>query len=192
MMFTVYTRIINNKQSNLCSHHTNARQGRDVRWLYRCCPWLVTFSIMLDGTDGRTPDRCFTSIPEERNSTRTLGPDPTTFEVCRVQPISGPDQVVKMKSSVTEWESSRGRISQPSLKFVCDQRPAPDSLQHYLDSLTGFLGRWRKRRWKKGKTQRVWGQGMWGELGLDRVWRKIDAPGVYRYRHGQGKQCYDK
>ena len=106
---------------------------------------------MLDGTDGRTPDRCFTSIPEERNSTRTLGPDPTTFEVCRVQPISGPDQVVKMKSSVTEWESSRGRISQPSLKFVCDQRPAPDSLKHYLDSLTGFLGRWGEGGERKGK-----------------------------------------
>ena len=29
--------------------------------------------------------------------TRTLGPDPTSFEVCWVQPISGPEQFVKVK-----------------------------------------------------------------------------------------------
>jgi len=36
-------------------------------------------------------------MPRETSiSTRTMGADPTTFEVHMVKPISGPDQVVKV------------------------------------------------------------------------------------------------
>jgi len=37
-------------------------------------------------------------LPEASISTRTSGRDPTTFEVCWVQPISGSEQVVEAKN----------------------------------------------------------------------------------------------
>jgi len=37
-------------------------------------------------------------LPEASISTRTSGRDPTTFEVCWVQPISGSEQVVEVKN----------------------------------------------------------------------------------------------
>ena len=48
---------------------------------------------------GHTLDQRVLTMPAETSIfTRTLGPDQTTFEVCWVQPISGPDQVVNVKS----------------------------------------------------------------------------------------------
>ena len=85
-----------------------------------------------------------------------VSPDPTTFQVCWVQPIGGPEQVL------LRWKDNRmhtsldfqHEIRKMRWRLMLSPRPLTQT-----DSLAGFWGKWGER---KGGTEREWAPGMGG------------------------------
>jgi len=93
-------------------------------------------------------------------STRTCGPDPTTFDVCSVQPARGPDQVLSVwkLSNPSYSRLLRGvlNLSTGLEKCIGVRRSAPDHLQRYPDCVAGLFGRWGEGRKRKKSEDTGW------------------------------------
>jgi len=66
--------------------------------------------------------------PEASVSARTLGPDPTTFEPCRVHPITGPDQVGREGRGGERGKEGRGERGRGEREW-----DGPDQVSRQID-----------------------------------------------------------